>query len=97
LSLAVPRVISHNSFYMMSRVIRVLFLLIWIELGLVLVLVPWSEMWEANYFLLRYPVFDVFARNPYFRGAISGLGVMNIFFALESFRRRVAPAIAKRS
>jgi len=82
---------------MINRAIRVLFLLIWVELGLVLVLVPWSEIWEANYFLLRYPAVDILARSPYFRGAVSGLGVMNIFLALESFRRRVAPVVAKRS
>jgi hypothetical protein len=82
---------------MISRFARVLFLLIWVELGLVLVLVPWSDVWEANYFLVRYPVIDLMARSPYLRGAISGLGVMNIFLALESFRRRMAPVIAKRT
>jgi hypothetical protein len=60
----------------------------------VLVLVPWSDLWEANYFLLRYPAIDLLARSAYLRGAISGLGVMNIFLALESFRRRMAPIIA---
>jgi hypothetical protein len=82
---------------MITRVARVLFLLIWVELGLVLVLVPWSEIWEANYFLVRFPAIDLALRSAYLRGAISGLGVMNIFLALESFRRRVAPVVAKRS
>ena len=82
---------------MITRFARVLFLLIWVELGLVLVLVPWSEIWEANYFLVRYPAIDLMARSPYLRGAISGLGVMNIFLALESFRRRMAPVVAKRT
>jgi hypothetical protein len=82
---------------MISRFARVLFLLVWVELGLVLVLVPWSAFWEANYFLVRYPGIDLLARSPYLRGAISGLGVMNIFLALESFRRRMAPVVAKRT
>ena len=81
---------------MVSRVARTLFLLVWVELGLVLVLVPWSEIWEANYFLVRYPMLSMLARSAYLRGAISGLGVMNIFLALESFRHRMPPAIAKR-
>ena len=40
---------------MMNRVLRVLIVLLWLELGLVLILVPWSDVWEVNYFLYQYP------------------------------------------
>ena len=73
---------------MMTRLFRVVWLLIWLELGLVLILVPWSEIWETNYFLYQYPAFALFANNPFTRGAISGLGITNVFLALEAFRRR---------
>jgi hypothetical protein len=73
---------------MMTRLFRVVSLLVWLELGLVLILVPWSEIWETNYFLYQYPSFAFFANNPFTRGAISGLGIMNVFLALEAFRRR---------
>ena len=59
-----------------------------ISLGLVLILVPWSEIWETNYFLYQYPALSFFVNNPFMRGAISGLGIMNVFLALEAFRRR---------
>jgi hypothetical protein len=81
---------------MMSRILRVVLLLIWLELGLVLVLVPWSDYWEMNYFLFQYPALAFFFKNPFLRGAISGLGVMNVLLALESFRRRT-PAVASRT
>jgi hypothetical protein len=40
---------------MMNRVLRVVLLLLWLELGLALILVPWSEVWDMNYFLYQYP------------------------------------------
>lgn len=73
---------------MMIRLFRVVWLLVWLELGLVLILVPWSSIWEQNYFLYQYPVLGFFANNSFTRGAISGLGIINVFLALEAFRRR---------
>ncbi len=35
----------------MTRLFRVVWLLVWLELGLVLILVPWSGIWEQNYFV----------------------------------------------
>jgi hypothetical protein len=75
---------------MMARVLRVVMLLIWLELGLVLILVPWSELWEVNYYLYQYPSLGLFASNPYLRGAMSGLGLINVLWALEAFRRRTS-------
>ncbi|HXZ10951.1 MAG TPA: hypothetical protein VEG64_01040 [Candidatus Sulfotelmatobacter sp.] len=81
---------------MLNRLLRVILLLAWLEMGLVLILVPWSEFWEANYFLYQYPVLGFFVKNAYVRGAISGLGIMNVFLALEAFRRRTS-AVATRT
>ncbi|HYL67918.1 MAG TPA: hypothetical protein VEX69_02035 [Candidatus Limnocylindria bacterium] len=81
---------------MFTRLLRVVLLLIWLEMGLGLILVPWSEFWDVNYFLYQYPSLALFVKNPYLRGAISGLGVMNVFLALEAFRRRTS-ALASRT
>lgn len=80
---------------MMNRILRVLLLLVWLELGLMLILVPWSDFWQTNYFIIQFPDLAVFLHSAYLRGAVSGLGVMNVFLALESFRHRAA-AVAKR-
>jgi hypothetical protein len=79
----------------MNRIMRVLLLLVWLELGLMLILVPWSEIWQTNYFIIQFPELGTILRSPYLRGAISGLGVMNVFLALETFRHK-ATAVAKR-
>jgi hypothetical protein len=80
---------------MMNRILRILLLLVWLELGLMLILVPWSDFWQANYFMIQFPGLANILRSAYLRGAVSGLGVMNVFLALESFRHR-AIAVAKR-
>ena len=79
----------------MNRLLRILLLLVWLELGLMLILVPWSDFWQTNYFMIQFPSMDAFLRSAYLRGAVSGLGVLNLFLALESFRRR-AVGSAKR-
>jgi len=71
---------------MLNRVLRVVALLLWLEAGLVLILLPWFDVWEVNFFLYKYPALGLFVNNPFVRGAISGLGLMNVFMALDAFR-----------
>ncbi len=71
----------------MARFLRVVLILIWLELGLILILLPWTAFWDNNYFLDRYPILIPVLLNPYLRGAISGLGLMDAVLALEAFRR----------
>ena len=57
------------------------------SMGVLLVLLPWLPSWSQNYFsggsLGWYSVW----MNPYFRGAISGVGVLNLSVSfLELFR-----------
>jgi len=80
---------------MMTRLLRVVLLMLWLELGIILILVPWSQIWDANYFVYRYPALALVVNSSYVRGAISGLGVMNLFLAMDAFRRRTA-AVAGR-
>jgi hypothetical protein len=79
----------------MTRLLRVVLLLLWLELGLMLILLPWSDMWDINYFLYQYPALGLIMKNPYLRGAVSGLGLMNVLFALEAFRRRTSTVVTR--
>jgi hypothetical protein len=53
-----------------------------LEVGLLLVFVPWSPFWDRNYFAGLAPVVGEAIRNPYVRGAVSGLGLINIVAGL---------------
>ena len=72
---------------MKSPFLRIALLLLWLLFGMALVLVPWSDLWDSNYFLYHYPALGFFVKSAFLRGAISGLGFMNILLSLDSFRR----------
>jgi hypothetical protein len=80
---------------MLNRLLHVVLLLIWLELGLVLILIPWSEIWDVNYFLFQYPALGLVLKNSYLRGAVSGLGLINVYLALEAFRRGTSPVASR--
>jgi hypothetical protein len=63
-------------------VIRLLLTAFFFEAGLVLLLVPWSVYWERNYFLQSLPMLQTFIANDFVRGAVSGLGVVNLIAGL---------------
>lgn len=50
--------------------------------GFLLILVPWSVFWERNYFSQTLPALEALIENNYVRGAISGLGLVNVYFGL---------------
>jgi hypothetical protein len=53
-----------------------------LESGLLLVLIPWSTFWERNYFVDWSPAVAAILTNNYLRGAVSGLGLLNVWAAL---------------
>jgi hypothetical protein len=72
----------------MNRLNRVVLVLLCFELGVLLVLIPWSAFWERNFFLDRYPQMIPVLLNSYLRGAISGLGLLDIWIAATLLRPR---------
>jgi hypothetical protein len=70
----------------MDRLRNVLWLLILFELGVVLVFLPWLQVWESNYFLGQYPALRPFLLHPSLRGAITGLGALDILLAVDMAR-----------
>jgi hypothetical protein len=72
----------------MNRLQRVVLALLCFELGVILVLIPWASFWERNFFLDRYPQLIPVLLNSYLRGAISGLGLLDIWIAATLLRRR---------
>jgi hypothetical protein len=46
------------------------------------VLIPWSAFWERNYFVEGSEALAVILTSNYTRGAITGLGLVNVWAAL---------------
>jgi hypothetical protein len=45
-------------------------------------LIPWSTFWDRNYFGEAIPVMREVLTNNFVRGAVSGLGLVNVLAAL---------------
>ncbi len=61
---------------------RLLFIAYFTEVGLLLVVIPWSSFWDRNYFAESWPYLQMVVHNNFARGAVSGLGVISLFAAL---------------
>jgi hypothetical protein len=48
------------------------------EAGLLLIVLPWTVLWDRNSLLSALPWVHAFAQSPYVRGAVSGLGLVNV-------------------
>jgi hypothetical protein len=57
-------------------------------MGAILFYLPWTAIWERNWFLAHYPSLMRIFLHPSFRGAVSGLGILDIFLAVTM----IAPA-----
>src|SRR5580658_1750896 len=76
---------------MWKRLFLVIFILLSFEVGFFLIIVPWSATWENNFFL-KAALLQSVVMSPFVRGAVSGLGVLNIFLGLGEawhFRDRI--------
>ncbi|MFN8009192.1 MAG: hypothetical protein U0V70_19630 [Terriglobia bacterium] len=63
---------------MVSKILVVVFIFFCFELGLFLIIFPWSQYWENNFFLSYAPYFRELVLSNYCRGAISGLGIVDV-------------------
>ncbi len=50
----------------------------WLVVGCFLMLFPWLRIWEHNYLLYQYPALRPIVGNPFLKGAVLGLGVVNL-------------------
>jgi hypothetical protein len=60
------------------------------ELGLFLLVYPWMDSWNTNYFIVLAPGWREVLLSEQTRGAVSGLGVLNLlisFFEIYRLRR----------
>ena len=69
------------------KMTAVVFITFCLELGFFLVVFPWTEAWDNNYFSSLIPEWHRYWDNMYVRGAVSGVGAVNLYISfLEMFR-----------
>jgi energy-coupling factor transporter ATP-binding protein EcfA2 len=60
---------------------RLVLVAFFLEVGLLLVVVPWSAFWDRNYFAAAWPPLRPLLTNYFVRGAVSGVGLINLYAA----------------
>jgi len=60
------------------------------EVGIFLMTAPWllPNVWENNFFFFYWPKLKTIFLNAYFRGAVSGIGFLNVLLAISEVLAR---------
>lgn len=64
-----------------------LFIIVCFEVGAFLTVFPWTPQWDNNAMANLFPWLRDLWGNSYFRGALSGLGLLNIYISLGEVSR----------
>jgi hypothetical protein len=70
---------------------RLLLVSFFIEVGLLFVVLPWSAGWERNYFVYALPHLQPLFTSAFFRGAVSGLGLLNLVAGVFEMNGALSP------
>jgi hypothetical protein len=73
---------------------RLVIVAFFFEFGFALLIVPWSAFWDRNYFGEMVPVLHAMMTNNFVRGAVSGLGLINL---LAGVAELVSMLLARKS
>lgn len=76
---------------MMSRTLNILYIVFCFEMGVFLFVLPWVSLWNKNYFVGHYPMVAGIAANYFLRGAISGIGLADVWLAFYELWRLRRP------
>jgi hypothetical protein len=79
---------SRRTLTWQSRLLGICSAIFTFEIGLFLVVFPWmDDVWSINYLQKLLPLLHDIWSDPYFRGALTGLGLVNIYIScLEMIR-----------
>jgi hypothetical protein len=61
-----------------SLLSRLLLVVFFVEVGLLLMVLPWSAFWERNYFVYAWPALEPLFTSAWFRGGVTGVGLLNL-------------------
>ncbi len=74
---------QHRTPVWLRRVDLFLRVIVRLYLGLLVVALPWTHLWDENHLFSLVPQIAWFAANGVVRGIVSGLGLLNIWIAVS--------------
>jgi len=67
----------------MRRLLTIIYIVFCLELGIFLFILPWwGPFWGQNYFVDHFPLLSWLSHSNFLRGAISGIGLADIWLAI---------------
>jgi hypothetical protein len=66
----------------MRRIILVLFVMFCLQMGMMLLFLPWTPPWSSNSWLAEHWTLRSIVTNYFVRGLVSGLGLVDIFIGI---------------
>lgn len=66
----------------LRRLTLALFVVVCVEVGLVLVVFPWTHVWTDNALLIRNVTLRSLAMHNFVRGVVTGLGLINVWMGI---------------
>ena len=73
----------------MGRLLSIASIFFCLEIGLFLVFIPWSELWEGNYLLTYVPAFKVLVLHNAFRASVTVLGAIDILIGISELKHLI--------
>ena len=70
-----------------------LFIIVCFEVGAFLTVFPWTPQWDSNSVANLFPLLHNLWTSSYFRGALSGVGLLNIYISLGEVSRLRRPGL----
>ena len=67
----------------LAKIWSILYIAYSLEVGSFLVILPWLQIWEENYLLFLYPGLRPFVTSSFLKGAVLGLGIVNLLIGLH--------------
>ena len=83
---------ANRGHHWLEKTAALLFVLLCFEIGLFLLVFPWLDAWDRSWFsnlsitIGDHP-WERIWDSPWFRGAVSGIGAVNIFISLVEIVR----------
>ncbi len=60
----------------------IIFVVFCMEVGIMLAVLPWKQIWTSNPLVLQYPALRAFLGNHFVRGLFSGLGLIDLWIGI---------------
>ncbi len=66
-----------------TRLLKIVYILYSVEAGIFLLWLPWMSFWDTNYLTYAYPQILPVITNPFFKGGVLGLGIVNLMIGIH--------------